>query len=549
MIEHEAPRSHGLAVLTAVHEAVARTKGTTAILFAALLGAFCALGFAPFHLTPALIISFIGLIWMLDGARSQRRWGRAMFARAWAFGFGYFLIGMYWTALPFLVEPEKHAIFLWMPLIALPGGMALIWGGAVALAGAFWSSSPSRVFIFAVFMGGAELVRGTLFGGFPWNLPGTTWGPGGALSQIASIGGIYWLTLLTIFIAVAPAALVDTREDNSVLGRAFPVLMAVALIGFSWAWGTQRLSQDTVMTERSVVLMDAGVPQAEKFKDRGEPVIARYVELLRDVPSEDGDIIIWPEGALPYGILEDNDILDLVTAFLSRRSLIAGSARFTRQGDTTIAYNSLVMFTGGSNTAGLAALYDKHRLVPFGELPATEIVPFGNSISGILPSALQRMAKSGFTAGPEPTVLLPQSGAPPFIPLICYEGLFPEILRKAVPQRDAAEWIVVISNDAWFGGGLGPAQHYAQNRYRAIESGLPMARVATRGVTAMVDGYGREFGSGNPHAGDPAGWRSSVMRSPLPARLNTTLYQRFGETFYWLTIVLMSGLAFITWRR
>lgn len=549
MIEHEAPRSHGLAVLTAVHEAVARTKGTTAILFAALLGAFCALGFAPFHLTPALIISFIGLIWMLDGARSQRRWGRAMFARAWAFGFGYFLIGMYWTALPFLVEPEKHAIFLWMPLIALPGGMALIWGGAVALAGAFWSSSPSRVFIFAVFMGGAELVRGTLFGGFPWNLPGTTWGPGGALSQIASIGGIYWLTLLTIFIAVAPAALVDTREDNSVLGRAFPVLMAVALIGFSWAWGTQRLSQDTVMTERSVVLMDAGVPQAEKFKDRGEPVIARYVELLRDVPSEDGDIIIWPEGALPYGILEDNDILDLVTAFLSRRSLIAGSARFTRQGDTTIAYNSLVMFTGGSNPAGLAALYDKHRLVPFGELPATEIVPFGNSISGILPSALQRMAKSGFTAGPEPTVLLPQSGAPPFIPLICYEGLFPEILRKAVPQRDAAEWIVVISNDAWFGGGLGPAQHYAQNRYRAIESGLPMARVATRGVTAMVDGYGREFGSGNPHAGDPAGWRSSVMRSPLPARLNTTLYQRFGETFYWLTIVLMSGLAFITWRR
>lgn len=549
MIEHQAPRSHGLAVLTAVHEAVARTKGTTAMLFALLLGAFCALGFAPFHLSPALVISFIGLIWMLDGARGQRQWGRAMFARTWAFGFGYFLVGMYWTALPFLVEPEKHAIFLWMPLIALPGGMALIWGGAGALAGAFWSSSPSRVFIFATFMGGAELIRGTLFGGFPWNLPGTTWAPGGALSQIASIGGIYWLTLLTLFVAAAPAALVDTREDNSVVGRAFPVLMAVALLGFSWAWGAQRLSQDTVMTERSVVLMDAGVPQAEKFQDRGEPVVARYVELLRDIPSEDGDIIIWPEGALPYGILEDNNVLDLVTAFLNRRSLIAGSARFTRRGDDVTAYNSLVMFTAGTNTAGLAALYDKHRLVPFGELPASKIIPFGESISGILPSALQRMAENGFTPGPEPTVLLPQSGAPPFIPLICYEGLFPEIVRKAVPQRGAAEWIVVISNDAWFGGGLGPAQHYAQNRYRAIESGLPMARVATRGVTAMVDGYGREFGSGNPHTGDPAGWRSSVLRSPLPARLNNTIYQRFGETFYWLTIVLMTGLAFITWRR
>ncbi|MEL7540770.1 MAG: apolipoprotein N-acyltransferase [Pseudomonadota bacterium] len=549
MIEHQTPRSHGLRVLTATHEAVARTRGLTAILFAILLGAFCALGFAPFHLSPALVISLTGLIWMLDGARSQRQWGRAMFARAWAFGFGYFLVGMYWTALPFLVEPEKHAIFLWMPLIALPGGMALIWGAACALAGAFWSASPSRVFIFAVFMGGAELIRGTLFGGFPWNLPGTTWAPGGALSQVASIGGVYWLSLITLFVTASPAALVDTREDPGVLGRTVPVMMAVALIGFSWAWGAQRLSNDTVMTELTVVLMDAGVPQAEKFEDRGEPVVARYIELLRDVPQEDGDIVIWPEGALPYGILEDNDALDLVTVFLGRRALIAGSARFTRQGDEVKAYNSLVMFTAGSNTAGLSALYDKHRLVPFGELPAAKIIPFGESISGILPSAMQRMAKSGFEPGPEATVLLPQAVAPPFIPLICYEGLFPEIVRKAAPQRDAAEWIVVISNDAWFGGGLGPAQHYAQNRYRAIESGLPMARVATRGVTAMVDGYGREFGTGNPYPGDPAGWRSAVLRSPLPERLNNTIYQRFGETFFWLTLVLFTGLAFISWRR
>lgn len=549
MIEQQDTRSHGLGVLTTVHEAIARTRGMTATLFAILLGAFSALGFAPFHLSPALIIAFVGLIWMLDGARSQRRWGRAMFWRAWAFGFGYFLVGMYWTALPFLVEPEKHAIFLWMPLILLPGGMALIWGAACALAGAFWSASPSRVFMFAVFMGGAELLRGTLFGGFPWNLPGTTWAPGGPLSQVVSLGGIYWLTLVTLFIAASPAALVDTRDAKGVLGRAFPVIMAVALVGFSWAWGSQRLANDTVMTERSILLMDAGVPQAEKFEDRGEPVVARYIEMLRDVPSEAGDILIWPEGALPFGLLEDNNALDLVSAFLGRRALIAGSARFTREGDTVQAYNSLVMFTAGANTTELAALYDKHRLVPFGELPAAKIIPFGESISGILPSAIQRMAENGFEPGAEATVLLPQTVAPPFIPLICYEGLFPEIIRQAQPQREAAEWIVVISNDAWFGGGLGPAQHYAQNRYRAIESGLPMARVATRGMTAMVDGYGREVARGNPAPGDPAGWRSSVVRTGLPAKLANTPFQRFGETFYWLTLVLFAGLAFLNWRR
>lgn len=549
MIEQGHTRSHGLRVFTALHEAIARVRGMTATLFAILLGAFCALGFAPFHLTPALIVAFVGLIWMLDGARSQKRWGRAMFWRGWAFAFGYFLVGMYWTALPFLVEPEKHAIFLWMPLIALPGGMALIWGAACALGGAFWSASPSRVFIFALFLGGAELIRGTLFGGFPWNVPGTTWAPGGALSQVASLGGIYWLTLLTLFVAAAPAALVDTRDDQSVLGRALPVLMAVALTGFSWAWGSQRIANDTVMTERSVVLMDAGVPQSEKFKDRGEPVVARYIELLRDVPSEAGDIVIWPEGALPYGLMGDTDALDLVSAFLGRRALIAGSVRYTTDEDGPVAYNSLVMFTAGTNSATLSALYDKHRLVPFGELPAAKIIPFGKSIAGILPSSMQRMAENGFTPGAEATVLLPQVVAPPFIPLICYEGLFPELIRKASPQREAAEWIVVISNDAWFGGGLGPAQHYAQNRYRAIESGLPMARVATRGMTAMVDGYGREVARGNPAANDPAGWRSAVVRTGLPARLENPPYQRFGETFYWLTLVLFGGLAFVSWRR
>ncbi len=548
MIEQQTS-SHGLRVFTALHEAIARTRGWTAMLFATLLGAFSALGFAPFHLSPALVLAFTGLVWMLDGARGQKRWGKAMFARGWAFAFGFFLVGMYWTALPFLVEPEKHAIFLWMPLIALPGGMALIWGAACALGGAFWSSSPSRVFIFALFLGGAELLRGTLFGGFPWNLPGTTWAPGGSLSQAASVGGVYWLTLVTLFIVAAPAALVDTRDSKSVLSRSLPAVIAVSLVGFGWAWGSQRLADDTVMTERTVLLMDAGVPQATKFEDRGEPVVARYIELLRDVPSEAGDIVIWPEGALPYGLLEDNRAIDLVSAFLGRRALIAGSARFAAEDGETIAYNSLVLFTAGSSTAELVALYDKHRLVPFGELAATKIVPFGESISSILPGAIQRMAKNGFEPGAEPTVLLPQVAAPPFIPMICYEGLFPEITRKATPQREAAEWIVIISNDAWFGGGLGPAQHYAQNRYRAIESGLPMARVATLGMTAMVDGYGREVARGNPAAGDPAGWRSAVVRTALPARIASTPYQRFGETFYWLTLVLIAGLAFVTWRR
>ncbi|MEM7493678.1 MAG: apolipoprotein N-acyltransferase, partial [Pseudomonadota bacterium] len=509
--------SHGLGFLTGIHEAVARTNGLTGLLFAILLGAFAALGFAPFHISPALALAFIGLVWMLDGTRGHKRWGRAMFVRGWAFGYGYFLVSMYWTAMPFLVEPERHAVFIWMPLIALPGGMALIWGAACSIAGSFWSSSPSRVFIFALFFALAELLRGHLFGGFPWNLAGTTWIPGGAISQAVSIGGVYWLTLLTIIIMVSPAALVDTRTDQKVMFRAIPSVIAVALLTFGFAWGSQRLTNETELTERSVILMDAGVPQDEKF-ERYRDTLARYSQFLREVPSEPGDILIWPEGALPSYLLRDTMALDQISGFLGPRTLIAGTARNDGVAGDELNFNSLAVFQSSTVNAELVALYDKHRLVPFGELAATEIVPFGNALAGILPSAIQRMAKSGFTPGTGISVLYPD-GVPPFIPLICYEGLFSELPKQAEPRRQNAEWLVVISNDAWFGAGLGPAQHYAQNRYRSIETGLPMARVATRGVSAVVDGFGREIARGAPTAGDPERWRSSVVRSPLPAKV------------------------------
>jgi len=428
--------------------------------------------------------------------------------------------------------------------------MAIIWGAAAAIAGAFWSSSPSRIFVFALFFSLAELVRGILFGGFPWNLAGTTWGPGGPLSQLAALGGVYWLSMITVLVMSAPAALVDTRDARGMILRVMPIILAAAIMGAGWTWGYQRLAQDTEMSDYNLVLMDAGVPQAEKFDRQGEPVLVRYANLLRDVPSEPGDIVVWPEGALPFDLFQSNTALDIISAFLGQRSLIVGTARRGGPAGAPVFYNTLAIFKAGQSTVELVVHYDKHRLVPFGELAAVHIVPFGELIADFLPGAIQRMADTGFEPGPEPTVLLPQNvNIPPLIPLICYEGLYPEMVRKATPQREFAEWIVVISNDAWFGALSGPAQHYAQNRYRAIESGLPMARVASRGVTAVVDPYGREVARGNPVEGDPPGWRSSVVRSPLPGAAEMTLFQRLGPSVFWLSSLLLGLLSFLSWRR
>ena len=268
---------------------------------------------------------------------------------------------------------------------------------------------------------------------------------------------------------------------------------------------------------------------------------------------------------MPFELLANNYALDVIAAYLGNRTLIAGSVRRCFDdgtsanpsaenrpacSDPTVRayFNSLAVLQIESSVPELVAVYDKHRLVPFGELPASKIVPFGTRLSAFLPGAMQQLATAGFETGSEPTVLFPRD-LPPFVALICYEALFPEVTRLAGPQREDAEWIVTISNDAWFGAGMGPAQHYAQNRYRAIESGLPMARVASRGVTAMVDGFGRETARGQRVTGDPEGWVSSVVRTPLPVAQPTTPYQRYGSALFWLTLTGFAVLAFMAWRR
>lgn len=556
-------RSHGFTALGPVHEGLARLKGWKAHGVAALLGAIGALAFAPFHITPILILSFCGLVWMMDGARGYKKWGKATFARGLSWGFGFFLISQYWLAFPFLVDPEKTAVFLFMPLILMPLGMGLITGLGMLIAATFWSASPSRILIFSIGVVLAEFIRGYLFGGFPWNLTGTSWLPGGAMSQLASLGGVYWLSLLTAFMMAAPAALVDTRDNRSVAIRLVPSLVAVVLAGGSWAWGAQRLSTPTEFTETNVTMMDAGVPQRERLVEvdgriyaNGE-ILTQYITMLNTVPREDNEILVWPEASLPIRVLDEPRVLDPIIFHIGNRPLILGSRRLgikhsgslREEGGTQqerVEYNSMMVLDQSSPNAPVA-IYDKHRLVPFGELPAERIIPFGKYISGVLPAALQEQAKNGFEPGDGPdNVNVDELGIPVFTALVCYEGLFPEIPRSARPRSD---WIVLISDDSWFGVGMGPAQHYAQNAYRAIESGLPMARVATRGKSAMIDGYGRAVATAEQYTTSPEGWTPVYVKSKLPQKLSETLYYGNGFILLWITIAAFSVAAFALWRR
>jgi apolipoprotein N-acyltransferase len=185
---------------------------------------------------------------------------------------------------------------------------------------------------------------------------------------------------------------------------------------------------------------------------------------------------------------------------------VMGALREDAQANT---FNSILAFDSEGN---LAARYDKWRLVPGGEF-----LPFAWILE---PLGFRKVARTpgSFAAGPGP-MTIPVPGAPPAGFLVCYEAIFPD---KLVDPANRPGWLINVTNDGWFGKSTGPYQHLAQARMRAIEQGLPLARAANTGISAVVDPYGRIVSA------LPIG-AEGVLDSPLPAALAPTFYSRFGD--------------------
>ncbi|OYW43650.1 MAG: apolipoprotein N-acyltransferase [Rhodobacterales bacterium 12-64-8] len=530
---------------------VAGLQGWRALAFCAALGAVANLAFPPLHIWPAFAIALSGLVWSLDGAALAPRPGRAAVWRVAAFGFAYYLIGMHWIAFAFLVNPGAHLMFIWMPLIALPSILTAVLAGCVHIGFRFWCPGPARLVIFAVAFMFGEWVRGSLFGigGLPWNLPGMIWAPGEAISQSASLWGIYGLSALTVIAMASPAALVDRRGRGTTASRAAPVIVAAIVFGALWGWGARRLSDAPADpgTGAMVRLIDVGTPQAEKHKpENAESIVRRYLELTGPATASSPAIVIWPEGALPYFLFEWDGALRAVSDSIGQRKLILGVPRLEGVGtDDVRAYNSLAVLSGDADVRGARHWYDKHMLVPFGEF-----MPFADLLGAIGLKTLQDLAPGGFAAGPDPSSVR-VDGVPPFGPLICYEVIFPGLSPTG---DDRPEWLVNISIDAWFGEFIGPGQHAAQARYRAIEEGLPMARVASLGETGMIDAYGRWSARGAPadtakFSPDPDGWRSSVVDARIPQALPQTPYGTWRDGLFWVMLFGFNLGLFVLPRR
>ncbi|MCE1235286.1 MAG: apolipoprotein N-acyltransferase [Hyphomicrobiales bacterium] len=525
-------------MLERVAHAVTLSWGWRRAAAVAVAGALGALSLAPFHVFPVLWISFPVLVWALDGAADLKEGGRLVrlgpaFRIGWAFGFGWFLAGLWWIGVAFLVDAKEFGWLLPIAVASLSIGLGLFHGLAAAIARLLWSEGPARIAALAVGFFVADWLRGHVLTGFPWNLIGYGFAANEPMMQIDSVLGGYGLTPLAVLVFAAPAVLAEARSAD----RRFVAAMAalfVAVVG----WGAWRLAATPVefFPDLRFRIVQPAIEQWDMWRpDRKTSTVERYVELSsRPAVGPDGQPLptglrpgadggrgvpgvthlVWPESAFPFVLTNEPWALSTIAQLIGdRTTLLTGAVRVETPaaGEVRPRYYNSIYALG--RDADILAAYDKAHLVPFGEY-----LPFQETLESLGLRQLTKL-RGGYSSGPGiRTVTAP--GLPPMGPLVCYEIVFP---GAVVDRANRPEWLLNVTNDAWYGMTPGPWQHLHQARLRAVEEGLAVVRDANNGVSAMIDPMGRLVAHLTLGA-------VGVVDAGLPRPIAPTVWARWGMT-------------------
>lgn len=480
----------------------------------------------PFFLFPLLIPAFSGLFLLMQSVQNSKQG----FWMGWCFGLGYFVTGLYWFAYSLLVDPEKFAWMIPFAVLGLPSFIAMFYGVAVAayqkIVHKFQIQQPlSHIVLFTLIFVLVEFARGHVLTGFPWNPIALGWAGSLPMLQFAGVLGNYGLSWWMVLLAMLPAIALLPNTSSQAKQKA--LLLSFVMIVLPYCYGEYHLLQNpTHYTETTLKLVQPSIPQRMKMNpEQRVAMIEQHVAMSKTTANEtQADLVIWSETAYPFAVQSNSPPLKYIANnVLSQDSqLITGGVRIEEKRIT----NSLNVI---NSDASVAAAYDKIKLVPFGEfIPLRWLLPIESVAQGM----------GDFNAG-EHGQLIALEHIPTFLPLICYEVIFPEMAASTADKRP--EWILNITNDGWFGISTGPYQHFNMARLRATEQGLPLVRVANNGISAIIDGQGRVLQKLGLNA-------EGVMRGMLPQASTVTLYARLGDVTT-LAIIMAFSLCLIFVQR
>ena len=513
-------------------------------------GLASALAMPPFDFFPVLFLAFPVMVWLLDGVFGDSADGmfgkaRIAFLPGWWFGFGYFLAGLWWIGSAFLVEAEDFLWALPFAVLGFPAFLALFWGIAAMIARLLWSGHWMRVFAFAFAFALIEFVRGTMLTGFPWNTIGYAVLFHPVLMQAASLIGLYGITFLAILIFALPLVVLAIPAHFNTR-KFIPLAMVVVLIAGQLGFGVWRYAGNRTdyLDNVTLRLVNPAIDQRLKFDPaRQDEIVATYLRLSEQIVGEEKaslegiTYLIWPESVFPFLLTERRDVLSAIADLLPPGTqMITGAMRAepgTAGNPYGKVYNSVFLIDENGEIIGAA---DKTHLVPFGEY-----LPLQKTLESFGLEQLTRL-RGGFEPGAERATLTGRA-AGAFLPLICYEIIFSGGIRQlSNVDHDNAQWIVNLTNDAWFGNTPGPWQHLRQSVVRAVEEGLPVIRVANLGISAVIDPYGRMravIGRA----------QRAVSESALPKPASPTVFSRYRHLPFFILLALSVVIALFSRMR
>jgi apolipoprotein N-acyltransferase len=475
-------------------------------------GAVAVAGFAPFYLWPLPIASLTVLFAFWSHERSCWR----AFAIGYAFGLGYFLVGVSWVyvslhdfgGMPMVLA--ALAVLLFCAYLALWPAIAGWLAVRLAPSGAWRLVMAPAVFTLT------EWMRGWLFTGFPWISTGTSQAPHSPLAGYAPLMGTYGVTMVVAYVAASILFVLPRTASQVVRGA------CLAAGGFSFFLGLWLLGWEWTLPSGmpiSIALLQGNIPQELKWRDEERNrILADYRAMIDGAPAK---IVVLPETALPafldelppeylQGLRDD--------ARAHGKEILLGTVE--RTGANTY-YNSVVPLVEAKS-----ASYRKRHLVPFGEF-----VPDGFKwVMAVLHIPLDDFARGAVV---QPAL---SAAGTKFGVAICYEDLFGEEVIQSLP---GAQVLLNVSNDAWFGHSLEPEQHLQGSQMRALETGRWMVRATNTGATAAIDPKGR-IASRLPD------FTRGTLVAQVEPRSGMTPYAQWGN---WPAVCIALALALVAaWR-
>jgi len=426
-------------------------------------------------------------------------------------------------------------------LVLLAATIAALFSFAPCAALAEWlaASGISRIVAYPIVWVVLEWLRTFAIAGFPWASLGYSQVQVPPVAQLAELGGVYAISALLVFINAALAEVVHSGWGKH---RRLAVAMSVVIVAVC-SFGWLRLASLRSASEEGslmVGLVQGNIPQAIKWDPRiQDQTIDVYLELSRRAADLGAKLIVWPEAAVPFLLERDPRSARLQSfAVETGTTLLVGAPGYENRDGRDVSFNQAWEITPEGKLVGP---YDKMQLVPFGEY-----IPFFG-LFGAVDVVVQSVGQFGrgkvpvvFDGPPIERADDSGQGRPArFGTLICYEGIFPALTRRFVER--GADFLVNISNDAWYGRTSAPYQHIAMVALRAIETRVPIVRATNTGVTALI-GI-----DGSVRRPTPLFERELVVDT-VTIRPVRGIYTMIGDVFAYACILALAALVSIRLR-